>query len=476
MIWEITTMFLALVYWVTILTTIIMLLMENRSPVKSIAWIIVLLVLPGVGWIFYLFFGKNFRKRLVISHRSLSKWKEKVEVVNDSPNFDKQALHDTHNLAFLSFNSCGSSLYVNNCEEIFLNGKDLYARMFPELLAAKKYIHLEYYVFNSDTIGSQLIEILEKKAREGVKVRVIIDDVGSWMMKKKVVNKMRECGIEIYCFLKVGLPFLSSKVNYRNHRKIVVIDGEVGYTGGMNVADRYVEGSKWGVWRDTHLRLEGDSVHGLQRVFISDWYFVSQVLLTGDALYYPVPEVQLGNSLVQIVSSGPDSQWMSIMQFFFMAIARANKYVYIETPYFLPNVPILNALQVASLGGADVRIILPRRSDAQFALLSSCSYLTEILKAGVKVYFYDPGFIHSKTIVIDDKISTVGSANMDFRSFEQNFEVNTMIYNVDFATKMKQIFFDDLKDSTQVELEEWKKRSIWRKFGESVARLFSPLM
>ncbi|MCQ2192534.1 MAG: cardiolipin synthase [Paludibacteraceae bacterium] len=476
MVWELTTFIVIAAYGITILGIILMLLMENRSPVKSIAWILVLILLPVVGLLLYILIGKSFRKKMVISHRTLAKWQERIETIKGDPVMDKSFPTQYRNLAYMAVNTNNSTLYVNNGIEHFTYGKALFERMFDEVEKAQKYIHVEFYIFNSDTIGTKFIDILKRKAKEGVKVRVIIDDVGSWLMRKSVVKSMRECGIEIYCFLRVGLPAISSKVNYRNHRKIVVIDGVIGYTGGMNVADRYVEGSKWGEWRDTHLRIDGEAVHGLQRVFLSDWYFVSRTLLNDDELYYPNPTSPAGNSLIQIVSSSPDSEWESIMQMFFMAIAKARDYIYIQTPYFLPNATIVNALQCAALGGVDVRIIIPRHSDAAFALKSSMSYIDEMLKAGVKVYYYEGGFIHSKTIVIDDVLSTVGSANMDFRSFEQNFEINTWIYDPQFANTMKEIFLSDQEKSEQINYEEWKNRSRLKKFGESWARLFSPLM
>ena len=476
MVWELTTNLFLVLYFITIIGIILMLLMENRSPVKSIAWIFVLILLPVVGLLLYILVGKNFRKKMVISHRSLAKWKERIETIKGNPMLEKSFPKQYKNFAYMAVNSSNSTLYVNNGVRLFTTGKEFFDSMFAEVEKARKYVHVEFYIFNSDTIGSKFIEILKRKAKEGVKVRVIIDDVGSWLMRKSSVREMRAAGIEIYCFLKVGLPAINSKVNYRNHRKIVVIDGDVGYTGGMNVADRYVEGSRWGAWRDTHLRIEGEAVHGLQRVFLSDWYFVSRSLLSDDPLYYPTPDSPSGNSLVQVVSSSPDSEWESIMQTFFMAIAQARNYIYLQTPYFLPNQTIVNALQCAALGGVDVRIIIPRHSDASFALKSSMTYIDEMLNAGVKVYFFEEGFIHSKTIVIDDNLSTVGSANMDFRSFEQNFEINTWIYDPEFAQTMKNIFLADLEKSSQINLEEWRNRPRLEKFGESWARLFSPLM
>ncbi|MCQ2234541.1 MAG: cardiolipin synthase [Paludibacteraceae bacterium] len=476
MVWEVTTILVLIIYAVTTISTIFMILMENRNPVKSIAWIFVLLLFPVAGFVFYILVGKNLRKKMVLSSRSIDKWHERIEVIKNNPILEKSFPEQYRNLAFMALNSCNASMYVNNKVDVYTDGVSFFDALFADIEKAKSYIHIEFYIFNSDKIGTKLIDVLKRKVAEGVKVRVIIDDVGSWKMKKSVVRDMRKAGIEIFCFLKVSIPAIGSRINYRNHRKIVVIDGSVGYTGGMNVADRYVDGLKWGSWRDTHMRVEGDAVHGLQRCFLSDWYFVSQKLLDNDALFYPNPSEVVGNSLLQIVSSAPDSQWESVMQMFFLAISRARHTIYLETPYFLPPQPIISALQVASLGGVDVRIIIPRYSDAQFALSSSRSYIDDMQKAGIKVYFYEPGFLHSKTIVIDDMLSTVGSANMDFRSFEQNFEINAWIYDADFALRLKEIFMDDLGKSTLIDPDKWKERPRLQKLSESWARLFSPLM
>lgn len=476
MLWDITTFIAVAVYVYTILTTISMLLMENRNPVKSIAWIVVLILVPIVGFVFYMFLGRNYRKRIIISRRSI----EKSKIDKTSPVANMEYASTDHfpekfkTIATLAYNSSDANLYKNNSIKIYTNGEHLFDDIFKDIRNAKKHIHLDYYIFNSDEIGNKLIDLLISKAKENVDIRVIIDDVGSWHMKKSAIKKMENAGIEIKEFLRVGLPFLSSKVNYRNHRKILVIDGIIGYTGGMNIADRYVHGLEWGKWRDTHVKIEGNAVHGLQRTFLSDWYFVSRNFLT-DPIFYP--QIQgLGECLVQVVTSGPDTIWESIMQIYFSIITQAKKYVFIQTPYFLPNDSIITALQTAALGGIDVRLILPERSDAKFALLGSYSYLEEMLKAGVKIYFFKPGFIHSKMIVVDDELMTVGSANMDFRSFEQNFEINLLVYDCNIAKSMREIFETDQQHTEQLDISGWKSRPKSQKVCESIARLFSPLL
>lgn len=317
-------------------------------------------------------------------------------------------------------------------------------------------------------------DVLIDKARQGVEVRVIYDDVGCWHVPNRFYEQMREAGVEVRSFLKVRFPLFTSKVNYRNHRKIVVIDGRIGFIGGMNLAERYMRGFSWGIWRDTHLLLEGKAVHGLQTVFLLDWYFVDRTLVTS-ARYFPKVD-NCGTSLAQIVTSEPIGPWKEIMQGLGMAITGAKKYFYIQTPYFLPTEAVAVAMQTAALAGVDVRLMLPYRADNRLTHLGSCSYLAEALRAGVKVYFYKKGFLHSKLMVSDDELSTVGSTNVDFRSFEHNFEVNAFIYDTETALQMREIFLQDQRECVQVFSKNWAKRPWYHKAAESVVRLLAPLL
>lgn len=285
---------------------------------------------------------------------------------------------------------------------------------------------------------------------------------------------MKQNGIEIYPFLKVAFPVFTSKVNYRNHRKVVVIDGKIGYMGGMNVADRYWKGVSWGVWRDLHFRITGKAVYGLQTAFLIDWYVVSKQVLTSK-IYYPALPVQTA-LLMQILTSGPVSPWRTLTQAYIYIITNAKQYVYIQTPYFLPTEGLNQALQVAARGGVDVRIMLPEHSDTQMANLASRSFLAEMIRAGVKIYFYQEGFLHSKLLLSDDYVTCIGSANMDFRSLEHNFEINAFVYQRDFAIQMKKIFMHDSEHSRRITPRVWLKRPLRKRFSESFMRLFSPLL
>lgn len=472
MIWDIAYIILFAIYVYTIFTTIIFMLVENRNPVKSIAWILVLIFLPVVGFLFYILVGRKFRKRHMISKRSLLiNKKNNTSDLTELPNLN---LSDTQrSIATLAYRNSDAPLHENSKIEIFTDANELYSSIIEDLRKAKHHIHMEYYIFLADKIGSAVMDVLKEKAKEGVVVRVIIDDVGSWQLKKKKIKELRNAGIDVQSFLEVGLPYINSRVNYRNHRKIIVIDGVVGYTGGFNIADRYVKGLSWGPWRDTHIKIEGSAVLGLQKNFLTDWFFVKRELVE-DVTYYPAQE-RKGNCLSQIIISGPDMTWESIMQVFAKAFMEAKERIYIETPYFLPPESLITALQTAALCGVDVRLILPMKSDARITLYSTFSYLDQMLKAGIKVYLYQKGFIHSKIVVTDD-IAIIGSANMDFRSFEQNFELSVIMYDAEIAKKMVEIYENDLRSSEEIKKEEWTTRRFSQKIKESLARLFSPLL
>lgn len=339
---------------------------------------------------------------------------------------------------------------------------------------AQHHIHLQFYIFEDDAVGRLLRDALIDKARQGVEVRLLYDDVGCWKVPHAFFDEMRGAGIEARSFLKVRFPVFTSKVNYRNHRKIVVVDGRLAFTGGMNIALRYLKGLPWGAWRDTHIRVEGKAVYGLQTAFLTDWYVVDRTLITS-ARYFPEIE-SCGDSLVQIVTSDPVGEWRDIMQGLLIAISSARKYFYIQTPYLLPTEPILCALKTAALAGVDVRIMIPARADTRLTHLGSLSYLEEMMQAGVKIYFYEKGFLHSKLMVSDDTLSTVGSTNMDFRSFEHNFEVNAFMYDEAMARRLKEVFLKDQKDALLLQRKHWMKRPWYQKAEESMVRLLAPLL
>lgn len=462
-----------ILYCITIIGVVLLVLLENRNPLKTIPWVIVLIFVPGIGLIFYYFFGQEHRRLRIITRRIYKRFLKQTKVYEHPKNI-KEVPSSYIPLAHLLNNSNYSAIFKGSEIAIYTNGRDKFNALLDDIKNAQNYIHFQYYIFKDDKAGYEIQKTLIEKAREGVKIRVLYDDVGCWNTKNRFFEEMKKVGIKVHPFLKVVFPILTSKVNYRNHRKIVVIDGKIGYMGGMNIADRYVEGNKLGAWRDTHFRITGPGVHGLQASFLLDWYAVSSTLIKGKE-YYPEAEIKTDMKM-QIVMSGPTSQWRTLMQAFIFCISNAKKYIYIQTPYFLPTEALNQALQMAALGGIDVRLMIPKSSDTRSAQMATFSYVDKMLKSGVKVYLYTKGFLHSKLLLVDDMLTCIGSSNFDFRSFEHNFEINAFIYQENFAVKMKDIFLQDIYNCEELLYPAWRKRPITRRLTESFMRLFAPLL
>nr|WP_320057613.1 cardiolipin synthase [uncultured Bacteroides sp.] len=462
-----------LMYFGAIIGTIIVVVLDNRNPVKTIAWILILTFLPLVGLVFYFFFGRSTRRERIIGKKIYNRLMKKP--VAEYLAQDKCQFPDEYARLIQLFKETNQALpFEGNRVVAYTDGYAKLQSLLCELSKAKHHIHMEYYIIEDDAVGRLVRDVLIDKARSGVEIRIIYDDVGCWHVPNRFFEEMKDEGIEVRAFLKVRFPLFTSKVNYRNHRKIVVIDGRVGFVGGMNLAERYIRGVKWGVWRDTHILIEGKAVHGLQTAFLVDWYFVDRTIVSSSR-YFPRIE-PCGKALAQIVTSDPIGPWKEIMQGLTIAISGAKKYFYMQTPYFLPTEPILAAMQTAALAGVDVRLMLPKRADNRITHSASYSYLADVLRAGVKVYFYKKGFLHSKLMVSDDMFSTVGSTNLDFRSFEHNFEVNAFMYDAETALRMKEIFLLDQRYCSRIFLKSWLKRPLRKRAVESVIRLLSPLL
>ena len=464
---------LNILYALTILGIIAVVVSENRNPVKSLAWVTVLLVVPVVGLVLYIVFGRNIQNKRIISRRNRRKLRRLGAGGGTDPAKieDAGAVMPQINLAYAL---CGSHYYEGNDVGIFDNGQEKFDALLADIAAARSYINMQYYIIVNDDIGIRVMEALMERARAGVKVRLIYDHVGSFKLSNRYLRRLKEAGVEAYPFFKVVFPPFGTRINWRNHRKIVVIDGKVGYIGGMNVADRYVDGGKlFDVWRDLHLRVEGPAVFALQQSFAVDWNFMGQPLLEEGPLATAVKGHSVG---MQLVTGGPTTQWLNMTLVFQQAIARARKCIYIQTPYFIPSEGLVHALQVAALSKVDVRLMIPRRSDSDMLRWASFSYVQECLRAGIKVYLYEKGMLHSKAIIIDDDFCTVGSTNFDFRSFEHNFEANMLIYSTDFNARMKALFVRDMRDSRRVTSSAWRHRPWREKALESVMRLFSPIL
>lgn len=465
-------------YVAVIVGIMLTVLMDNRQPAKTIAWVLVLLFVPVVGIVLYIFFGQNTRKMKLISGRSLDQLSKRsmLEFVEQR---NLRMPEYFSSLVRLFTNQSLSLPFKDNAVEFYTDGYQFFPALLQAIKGATNHIHLDTYIIADDPLGRLVSDALIAKAREGVEVRLIYDDVGCWRVPERFFDRMRQAGVKVRSFMPVRFPAFTSKVNYRNHRKVCVIDGTQGFIGGMNIALRYVKGLHGGAlpWRDTHMRLRGSVVYALQRAFLVDWYFVDRTLINDHRYYPPMPWHISNNSLAQVVTSSPIAQWPDIMQGYVRILLEAKRYVYMETPYFLPTEPVMFAMRTAALAGVDVRLLIPRRSDAWLIQLASMSYVTETLEAGVKVRLYEKGFNHSKLLVADDQISTCGSTNIDFRSFENNFEANVFFYDRQTALRIKDIYMRDEDCSINFsEARELHHRPYMHRFVESLLRLLSPLL
>ena len=457
---------------VILISIILMEIAENGHPIRTLTWILLLVFLPVIGLILYFFFGLDRKNRRMVSVEDMDRFQQLTDkavegqVCEDPP-------AGVRNLITL-LHTAGKAVPVRgNDVRVYTDFSAMYSDLLADLESAQHHIHFQFFKFEDDEMGRKAEEILVRKAQEGVEVRLQIDDLAN-LSRRRFFRRMAKKGVQVRPFFRVQL-FLSSDTNYRNHRKNVVIDGRVGYTGGMNIAKRYAIGIRNGVWRDTHIRVEGPVVAEMQTAFLVDWKFSTKQLLD-DPVYFPqVPPA--GNLLMQVATSGPLGEFRVIMQAILRVFSESRKYVYVQTPYFIPNEPLGAALRNCALAGVDVRLIIPRRDDVNIiTTLASRSYIKDLLAAGVKVYFYDKGFMHAKTVVADDNVCSIGSTNLDIRSFEQDFEINAFIYDKKMAKQMREQFLLDLESCTQVDPERWARRSRVHRFWESVARLFSPIL
>ena len=466
-----------------IILAIMVIFLERKDPSSTWAWVLVLFFLPLVGFILYLLLGRQLRKK------HLFRWdgqkdigidmliNYQIEGLNDGTLvFHSDEVEKNKTLIHMNLMTSDSVLTQDNKIEIFIDGAKKFERLIEDIKNAKEHIHIQYYIFKLDNLGKRIYDILKKKAAQGIKVRILYDEMGSRGIKRRHFKELTDLGGEIEVFFPSILPLINPRLNFRNHRKIVVIDGRIGYIGGFNVGDEYLGlNKKFGYWRDSHLRIEGSSVHPLQTRFLLDWNQASDNNINYSESYFPaIPKK--GNIAMQIVSSGPDTEWPSIKNGYLKLLMSAKRYIYIQTPYFIPDNSFLNAIEIAALSGIDVRIMIPNKPDHLFVYWATYSYVGKLLKAGAKVFIYEKGFIHAKMIVIDDDLSTVGTANIDVRSFSLNFEVNAFIYNRPFSHELAEIFEKDILDCTELTIEQYEKRSKVIKFKESISRLLSPIL
>lgn len=470
----------SVLFTLSIIFICIVIFLENRHPSHTITWLVVLGGFPLIGFFFYLFFGRNIKKRRLFEKKALLDEKAFLEIEgNQSTYQDKIELMGNHQqLLFKLAHRLGHSpISFSTKTKALTDGIETFQHIFQEIKKAKHHIHLEYYIVRDDQVGQELKNILIEKAKEGVEVRFLYDAVGCWKLPKEYIKELVRSGIEMVPFLPVRIPLLNNKINFRNHRKIVVIDGEVGFVGGLNVGDEYLgKHSYFGYWRDTHLLIKGEAVRTLQMIFLQDWYYMTDTKLLPQMYLASQTETLEETGGVQLIASGPDNKWDVIKNLFFSMIISAKESIWIASPYFVPDEDILTALKVAALSGIDVRLLVPKRPDKKIVYYASRSYFPELLEAGVKIYEYEKGFLHSKIIIVDYELASIGTANMDMRSFHLNFEVNAFLYRTGSTQKLVDAYMNDINHSREIILEEFSKRSLPVKLFESGARLMSPLL
>lgn len=478
-------------YFIVLLLVIVQIIYDTRNTTKALSYILAVIFIPVIGIIFYLSFGVNFRKRKFYSHKLLRDEKLRQDVKDhgfevSEPIWDDDLFPAKYRqLSGFILNTNISPVTAGNEVTVYQNGEQKFPALLAAIQQAQHHIHVEYYIYESDGIGNQVANALIERAQQGIEVRFIYDDFGSFNIGRQLLKKMQANGIQTVPFYRLRLHAIAHRINYRNHRKIVVIDGVRGFTGGINVGDNYINPQgpdktlpKQLYWRDMHIQIKGPAVAFLQYVFISDWNFCSEDELALTARYFPqeMHTETVAPQLVQLVSSGPDSDLPNILFSIIKAISSARSQILITTPYFIPGDRLKDALIIAAKSGVKVRLLVPYQSDSRIVNTAAKSYYSELLSIGVDIFMYKKGFIHSKTLVIDHDLVILGSANMDVRSFDINFEINTLIYGEALAQQMTEVFEQDLTDAEKIDPELWLTRSALTHFWERVVRLFSPMM
>lgn len=479
---EFSSHLVTMLYIVNILLAFTVIFLERKNPTSTLVWILVLFLLPAVGAIFYILLSQNLTRKKIFQfeadeyqlYASLLK-KEIEDLQTGRLSFNDPVMKNYKDLIHLHQVQSKAVFSQDNSVEVFTDGTEKFKELFKCIVNAKSHIHILYFIVKRDSLGKQLVKLLTEKARDGVEVRFLIDDLGN-QLHDSDLQPLIEAGGKVSKFFPSFLSYINLRLNFRNHRKLVIIDGQIGFIGGFNVGNEYISlKKKMGYWRDTHLKIFGSAVHDMQTRFLLDWRAASNEEVLRNSKYYPRPE-KTGTSGIQIVSCGPDSPQEEIKQGYIKMINSAKKCIYIHTPYFIPDESIQEALKIAALSGVDVRIMIPDRPDHIFVYWASYSFIGDLLNAGVKAYKYTKGFLHSKSIVVDQKISSVGTANFDIRSFKLNFEVNAFIYDVDVSQKLHQAFENDLQFCEELTIVKYLHRSNFIKFKESISRLLTPVL
>lgn len=475
------------IYAIILVLVCMKIISDTRSVTKTFGYALFAIFVPVIGILFYFFFGNNYRNTKIYTKRIF----ENVDLANELMEkiylFSKQTfrenseeIEENKELAMLLIKDIGSPLTPRNSVKILVNGEEKFPEVLKVLKEARHHIHLEYYIYEDDETGREIERVLIQKASEGVQVRFIYDDFGSRHIRKTLARRLRENNIKAFPFYEISYIAFANRINYRNHRKIIVVDGKTAFVGGINISDRYrnTENQEKTFWRDTHLRIDGPGVQYLQYLFVGDWNFcANKKLRPTSELFPPMSAYSKGeNKIVQIASGGPDSESPTILYSTLQAINLATKEILITTPYFIPGDSLIDALSMAALSGINVKLLVPEKSDSKIVNAASRAFYGDLLRVGVEIYLYKKGFVHAKTLVADKKVAIIGTANMDIRSFDLNFEVNALVYDTEIATQLSDIFYQDLKDSEQIDPIAWRARKWYKSLWEKCLRLMSPLM
>jgi cardiolipin synthase len=470
-LWSVTSRYMPIVVAIYVIGIAALVFFEERNPDRTILWLMTLVFLPIAGIALYMLLGPDFKRV------RMRKMFRPSRAYPNAENMDwGRASEKVIEMSTLAYRNSSSPICEHNRIELFFDGEETFAAIKERLRGASNFINIEYYIFEDDRLGRELSEILAERSKAGVAVRMTVDGVGSWKLGRELIKYLQDAGVKFRTFMPVSFPFLHSRLNYRNHRKIIVVDGIAAFTGGFNVGVEYLGGGRLGHWRDTHVMFEGEAVEALNNVFIADW-----MISSGENPPAPAGKIDppAGGAYgeypltpAQVVPSG-GAAWRSVRQMYFRMITGAEMRIWISTPYLIPGEAIMEALRTAALSGIDVRILIPKKSDHFLSHWAGWSNVEDLLRAGVRIWFYKKGFMHSKTLVMDEEVASVGTANLDNRSLDINFEVQTFIYDERISALLASQFLKDLADSEECLLPEWEKRGVRSKILESVGRLWS---
>jgi cardiolipin synthase len=473
---------LIFLYFAYVVVLTLRIILDNKPPEVSIAWILAIFFLPYAGAVIYLLSGVNWKKKKIMKQLPEKTFKTFLgPILEQQKAFFQETADTMDNDLVKAINTAlqaGSSiLTLNNTAKTYFDGAGFFEDLIADLEKAEDSIHLEFFIYRSDELGRRIRDVLQRKADAGVKVRMLFDGVGCFnKMSRRFKRELKMSSIDARYFLDPMNVLSGRLLNYRNHRKIAVIDGKIGYTGGMNIGNEYLNGGRrFQSWRDTQVRIEGEAVQLLQGVFLSDWYNSGGDAIQ-DARFFPVATAKNQFLPMQVVVSGPDSDWNTIKKLFLLLISNANARVYLQSPYFIPDESLMNALETAALSGVDVNFMMTGVPDKRIPFWVAHTYFERLLNAGVKIHLYTKGFLHAKVLAVDDALCTIGSCNMDTRSFHLDYEANVFFYNQEITAELIEQYHRDVAECRQITREDIRRLPLWKQLRNSIFRMIAPVL